>query len=159
MALTNFLNRSIERLFLISGLEIDKERRFFETQSSAHKEVLENVVLRFMDNIDTKSSGLLSHASMMIAVLSVSVATLDFSPVLNALVVFEIAVYIFASLGCLRGLCILSPAVVITPEDYIDAAITEAALRRVVYVKSRAITAVATVGFLITVIVHFISRL
>ena len=159
MGLTDFINRAIEYLFCVSDIEIERERRFFESQSSAHKEVLENVVLRFMDNIDAKSSGLLSHASMMIAVLSISVATLDFSSALSAIVIFEIAVYIIASLGCLRGLCILSPAVVIIPDDYIDAAIAEAALRRAVYVRSRAITAIATVAFLATMIIHFVAHL
>lgn len=156
MKIGKLIDQTVQLIFLVSQKDASTERAYFEVQSTAHGDVMENIVLRFMDDIDSKSSALLGHVSMMIAVLSIAIASLDLDAFSYAVLLAEVGVYIYISLGCLRCLSILSPEVIIAPEKYIDFAIDEAGLRRAVYTRARTLTAIATSVFLLTMTAHFI---
>ena len=138
-------------------INIDQDRRYFQTQASEHKESLERFVLRYMDNIDSKSGALLTHVSMMIAVLSIA-SNMNISTGVKFVLFGEIIAYIFISIGLLRCLDLIG-AHSVSRENYISEAIYEASTRRIVYIRCRFLTVIVTFLFFLTFIYHFVENL
>ncbi len=78
-----------------------------------------NVIGKTFTIIDTKATGLLTHASMMIAALGVSSAVVAANDIEKAVIILEIMVYLIIATFCLRLI-----AAFYEPPDYDDAKLT-----------------------------------
>jgi len=80
-------------------------KRYVE-RLTRHQEAIPPSIAEHLKSIDTKATGLLTHASMMIAGLGLIaplVANHDFE---EAVIIFEMAVYLLLAIACLRCLTV-----------------------------------------------------
>lgn len=145
-------DRLISWLYL-ADFERSNYHGFFERQSKEHDVNNRQAIFKYMDDIDSKSSALLAHVSMIIAAVSVMLAAFDQS-FFKYLLLLELAIYIVVAIGLLRCVSILRPRS-FEEGDYLEIILQEAASRLVVYERSRKIAIVATFIFLLSVLSKF----
>ena len=75
-----------------------------------HEEAIPAPIAEALQNIDSKATGLLTHASMMIAGLGLIAPLVANHAIEEAIIVAEMAVYLLLAVGCLRCLTVFSPA-------------------------------------------------
>jgi hypothetical protein len=85
-------------------------------------------------NLDGKATGLLTHASMMIAGLGLIAPMLIKNAVAEGIVIFQILVYLLVAMGCLRCLSLFhSYSQIASDEDYKQHLDRELIIRREIY--------------------------
>lgn len=72
-----------------------------------HESDVPATVTAAFQTIDAKTSGLLTHVSMMIAGLGICAPMLAQHPYEEAIIIFEICVYLLIAVGCLRCLSVV----------------------------------------------------
>ena len=153
------LDRLMAKTFVLSKREITEEIRLFRQQEKEHGTRLKKMILRFMDDVDTKSAAILAHVSMMIVVLSISVEALNMVQPFSSIVALEISIYVIAALGLLRCLSILSPKTMPIGKSYRHRSIIETAIRRVIYWRCRKITIIVTMAYFLTILAGLLHSL
>jgi hypothetical protein len=110
----------------------------------------------YMDAIDSKTSSLLTHVSIMMAVLSVFYATMHQNSFVKSALLVELITYLIVTLGCLRGIFVF------TPKDKqeslqktIELRVNEVVLRLRAYKLSLYVTIITTIALIITLSCHF----
>ena len=83
--------------------------RNYSDRVRKHEESIPPAIAKTFQIIDVKAAGLLTHVSMMIAGLGLLVPLVATRPVEEAIIVFEIAVYLLLAVGCLRCLSVFHP--------------------------------------------------
>jgi hypothetical protein len=76
---------------------------YFEHIRSEQEKIPESIMTS-MQNIDAKVTALLTHVSMMIAALGLVAPLVADSRFKEGIIVFEIAIYLLLTIGCLRCL-------------------------------------------------------
>jgi hypothetical protein len=76
---------------------------YFEHIRSEQESIPESIMTS-MQNIDAKVTALLTHVSMMIAALGLVAPLVANSRFKEGIIVFEIAIYLLLTIGCLRCL-------------------------------------------------------
>jgi hypothetical protein len=96
-------------LNLIAGLTRGWDPAKIEAYSKAAQHPFEALpaMTTAFQNVDAKATGLLTHASMMIAGLGLVSPLLAKNTVAEAILVFQIMVYLLIAMGCLRCLALL----------------------------------------------------
>ncbi|MEM9394199.1 MAG: hypothetical protein AAGA38_10095 [Pseudomonadota bacterium] len=162
------LDRFVEKVFSAkpSGTQIDDLKTFFKTQSKNHDFSETGAVFRYMDDLDNKSSALLTHVSMLIAAVSIMLTVFE-NTVGDIFLLLEAAVYVAVATGLLRCINIVRPgfppevnksalAAEENTEDYVNAMVEEAGIRLIIYTKARVITLYATLAFLAGIVVKLL---
>lgn len=151
-----FLNALLERLFMIQVSETNMQemKDLFDTQAIAHDVNPSASSFRFMDDIDNKSSALLTHVSMLIAATSILVSDEHYE-ILKLLFLVEGVGYVLIATVLLRCLNIISPYSVCI-SNFDEDSIKEATIRLLVYERARNITIIFTTTFLISVFMKVI---
>jgi len=88
---------------LTLGWENSAIVEYFERIRSDQEEIPESIMTS-MQNIDAKATGLLTHVSMMIAALGLVAPLVANNRFKEGIIVFEIAIYLLLTIGCLRCL-------------------------------------------------------
>jgi hypothetical protein len=118
---------------------------------------------RVADIINNRTSALLTHISIMIAILSVILTQFgDFKKVdlFTELVTLEIVSYLIFSIGCLQALFIINPTTFFRYKEQIsDYWCIILRRRRRIYLASLTGTIVVTVAFLITLLERVFFRI
>lgn len=104
-----------------------------------------NVIARTFENLDAKSTGLLTHTGMMVAALGVSATVVATSDIERGVIIVEIMIYLLIAVVCLRCISAFQE-----PPDYDDATLTvavqeELILRNGLYVLSNRVTIYLTI--------------
>ena len=88
---------------LTRGWEDSAISEYFEHIRSEQERIPESIMTS-MQNIDAKVTALLTHVSMMIAALGLVAPLVANSRFKEGIIVFEIAIYLLLTIGCLRCL-------------------------------------------------------
>jgi len=109
-----------------------------------------------LDTIDNKVSSLLTHVSIMMAILAIFYTSLSNDLVMRHIVIIELLLYLIATLGCLRGIFMVGPHARLLEYDAILLdRIKVVSYRFRAYKFSLFLTIVTTVAFMFTLIFHF----
>jgi hypothetical protein len=110
----------------------------------------------YMDAIDNKTSSLLSHVSIMMAILSIFYATITEHSLIRSALLVELFFYLIVTLGCLRSIFIFGPGgKQSTVDDIIQLRVNEVISRLRAYRWSLSVTIVTTLAFIATMAIHF----
>lgn len=115
--------------------------------------------LYYMGAIDTKTSALLAHLSMMIAAVSFFYSQATDGTAAKTFYGVEIVLYLATTLWCLRGIFILRPKAspVLPVEQLIELRIREVDSRLRSYGAAMAATITTTLVFMLTVLCHLFA--
>jgi len=152
----------------MSGLE--KERKYYKTVLPIANTEYGKQVMRNADVLNSKISALLTHVSIMIAILmifynsaNVSEANLDTKitamtiDAAKSLMIVETCMYIVASLFCVLGIWITGPSSFLGHEDNpTDRLIDIIGRRRKCFIIALWITIFVTVTFLVTLLIELL---
>jgi hypothetical protein len=109
----------------------ERIERYVETLRASNDEsTLPTVVFRNFESIDAKAAALLTHTSMMVAALGVTSALVAESHSQEAVIVFEILIYLIISILCLRCISLFHEPSEFPPEALSEVARNELILRR-----------------------------
>ncbi|NVK33194.1 MAG: hypothetical protein HWE23_01865 [Rhodobacteraceae bacterium] len=150
--LSEFFDRSIDRFYLVSRVD-ERFHFFFDQQVEHHNKTKADLVFKYMDDIDNKSSAMLAHVSMIIAAASILIQKFDEYQVF---LLSEIVIYVFVAIGLLRCMRLVRPAD-IRDAEYIDVVVGEAGKRLVVYARARLLTLLATIVFCLGILLKLFS--
>jgi len=138
---------------------VDKEVRYLEIMSEQRSGTIGGSVFYILDTIDTKTQSLLTHVSIMMAILSMFYADSGASHEIRLAVLVELLCYLVITLGCLRAVFIVTPSEVDVPsETVLEARIQEVVRRRKAYRISLFSTIAVTFAFLVTIATHAVIR-
>tara|TARA_R110002126_G_scaffold51760_2_gene141392 strand:+ start:26986 stop:27447 length:462 start_codon:yes stop_codon:yes gene_type:complete len=146
------LNYLIEKAFLLNVTEpeIQNFKKFFELQSEHQDLKLGAAIFRYMDDLDTKSSALLTHVSMLIAAVSIMLSVYD-DEISRSFLLIEAAAYVYIATGLLRCVSIINPHNT-DLESYREDTLREVVIRVSVYRKARTFTIFVTVAFFLSIL-------
>ncbi len=109
-----------------------------------------------LDTVDNKVSSLLSHVSIMMAILALFYSNMDKSDPSRIAILAELCIYLLVTLGCLRGIFMIGPENQVGEYEEILNKRIEVVCRRVrAYKYSLLVTVFTTIAFIFTLIYHF----
>jgi hypothetical protein len=122
-----------------------------------HEESIPPPIAAAMQNIDAKATGLLTHVSMMIAGLGLVAPLIADHRVEEAIIIFEMAVYLLLAVGCLRCLNVFNPHQISGEMSGLDAALGgELLLRRELYAFCVRAAIIVTIAIVVTLPVMYL---
>ncbi|HVZ52287.1 MAG TPA: hypothetical protein VG986_09990 [Pseudolabrys sp.] len=131
-------------------------KRYVERVSRNQESIPPSIAVHFQ-NLDTKASGLLTHVSMMIAGLGLIAPLVANHQFEEAVIVFEMTVYLLLAVACLRCLTVFNPD---EPDDNsifsMDVLGRELVLRRELYRVSIRVAIVFTMIVVVTLPAFYI---
>ena len=153
----NQLDLLIDKTF---GAAIDKEENnkfaaFFEKQAQEHDGNKPQAIFKYMDDLDNKSSALLTHVSMLIAAMSLMMFIFKDNEAFRVFLLIELAIYVFVAAGLLRCVSIIHPGN-IKNEKYQEGILDEVVSRFRVYRRARLLTIAATFALFFGVVIKVI---
>jgi hypothetical protein len=99
-----------------------------------HNEAMSDDVLRSFEQIDAKTTGLLTHVSLMIAGLGLITPIVADNDIEAGIIIAEIAAYLLLAVGCLRCLSIFHHRVFAHQDGLLEATVqSELIIRREIY--------------------------
>lgn len=133
---------------------IAKEKEYYSLVADVDGTPHGPILSRTSDSLNSKISGLLSHISIMIAILSFFLSQMgDFKRIdfFTFAITIEIIFYLCFTVGCLRGLFITSPRSLLEKgKESTNHIIMIIRRRRRIYLLSLKGTIIVTIAFLIT---------
>ncbi len=112
-----------------------------------------------LDVIDTKTQSLLTHVSIMMAILAMFYAEASARAEVRLAILIELLLYLMLTLGCLRAVFIVAPAAFDeTNEIVLERRVREVTRRRRAYRISLFATIAVTFAFLVTIATHAAIR-
>lgn len=134
---------------------LQRERHHLELLAENRSEKIGNAAFYTLDVIDTKTQSLLTHVSIMMAILAMFYGHTATTLSIRLAILIELILYLLITLGCLRAVFIVAPSALdTTSEAILDARVLEVARRRTAYRISLFATIVVTAAFLLTVVAH-----
>lgn len=119
--------------FITRGWSDDQIGGYFDNLQR-HESAIPREASAALQNVDAKSSGLLTHVSMMIAGLGLLAPLVASNDIEVGVIVIEIGLYLLIALGCLRCLSIVHSKDMIKPTPDLQKVIAhELLLRRELY--------------------------
>lgn len=89
---------------------IDDAYLYLESISEMKSTKIGNAASYYMDAIDSKTSSLLAHVSIMMAILSIFYVTMPQHSLIRSALLVELFIYLIVTLGCLRSIFIFGPS-------------------------------------------------
>lgn len=144
-------DKIIETLYIIrdKDRDLDEIRSVLEHPVTYNGAEIEASVFKYMDDIDSKSSALLTHVSMIIAAISIMIGSIN-DNIFDIILLLEVSGYIFVATGLLRCIRIIQYRN-IDLDNYLNSLLEEANIRLLVYTRARKITIYLTVLFFFSV--------
>ncbi len=63
-----------------------------------------------LDTVDSKTASLLTHVSLMLAVLAIFYSAMKIGSIISLIASLELFAYLIIAIGCLRAIYIVGPA-------------------------------------------------
>lgn len=133
-------------------------RAFLESIADMRKTDVGDTASYYTDAVDGKTSSLLTHVSIMLAVLAIFYSTMPPGSFAGKAILVELLLYLAVTLGCLLSINILGPGREKLNTDQIVALAVKIAVRRSrVYQISWLATFVVTIAFMMTLAGYFLT--
>lgn len=146
----------------MSLLEVKKkrtaiERRFLDRSGALRADDGKGAAVYYwLDVLDNKTSSLLSHVSIMMAVLSIFFGETEAGTLVRTLVVVELFCYLLISLGCLLVVFVITPNDNhASADEELERSIAVLMWRRRMYNVCMVATWVVTFAFMLTLVAKF----
>ncbi|GAB4193563.1 MAG: hypothetical protein Tsb002_24150 [Wenzhouxiangellaceae bacterium] len=137
--------------------EIEMERNFLTRSGSLLSDNSEGTAVYYwLDVLDNKTSTLISHVSLMMAVLAVFYGETSPGTTVRSLIIVELFLYLVIALGCLLVVFVIKPNDLhATPDDELSNSISVLIRRRKMYNVSMIATWTVTFFFMATLATKF----
>lgn len=133
-------------------------RAFLESIAEMKSTRIGDAAAYYTDAIDGKTSSLLTHVSIMLAVLAVFYASMPEPSLAKDAILIELFLYLFVTLGCLLSIRILGPGKSQRSLDEIVVVSAQVAVARLrIYNISWMATFLVTAAFIVTLVAHFFA--
>ena len=144
---------------MTSAEYMKREFRHLEVIAEHRDGKIGSAAFYILDVIDGKTQSLLTHVSIMMAILAVIYSDGGVRGEIRLAILIELLVYLAVTLGCLRAVFIVTPSKTENAtSNMLETRVRECARRRTAYRISLFVTIAVTFAFLITIGIHAASR-
>lgn len=138
---------------------LKKEFRHLEIVAEHRADKIGSAAFYTLDVIDGKTQSLLTHVSIMMAILAVIYSDGGVQGEIRLAILIELILYLAVTLGCLRAVFIVAPSrMEWTTSNMLEVRVRECARRRTAYRVSLFVTIAVTLAFLVTIAIHATKR-
>jgi hypothetical protein len=139
---------------------LQKELHHLELVAENRSDKIGSAAFYTLDVIDTKTQSLLTHVSIMMAILAMFYGEASTTAEIRLAILVELMLYLIITLGCLRAVFLVAPtALDTTSEAILETRVREVARRRTAYRISLFATIAVTAAFLLTIATHEVLRI
>ena len=144
----------------LKNQSLKETRDFLEAMAELKSNELGQTIFYELELVDSKTAALLSHVSIMMAVLSVFYAAMSNDQALRPVILIELFLYLSLTLGCLRSIFMFGPTETSYElENMLEWRIRAVNARVRFYKISLSLAIIITVAFMVTLFWHLISFL
>jgi hypothetical protein len=138
---------------------LQRELHHLELVAENRSDKVGSAAFYTLDVVDTKTQSLLTHVSIMMAILALFYGEANTTAGIRLAILVELILYLMITLGCLRAVFIVAPSALdTTSEAVLVTRVLECARRRTAYRISLFATIAVTAAFLITIAAHEVLR-